>query len=323
MKKKLQEDLDSMKDLLVVKTNQLNEAMHNLTQQEMQLIALAIVIFRENPKFDNMGIVELTARQYEEAFKVNRVTAHQSLLEAEKNLFKRQFTIELENGNTVKSRWLSHVEYVKGENKIRVGLSPIVIEHISRIDGKENPYTKYYLEQIGKFDSRYATRLYELVKQWLKKKETDVFELQKFRFQMGLLPNEYQRMSNFKAKVLDVAVREINKKSDISVTYDTVKKGRNIAGYKFYVQKKDKKGITVDGEFKLVETKPLSQKQADFFASKIANDSDFGSKFAKQGESMKVFIERISNELQGDTNMIAQYMPYLTKFDYKQLSTKI
>lgn len=308
-----------MKDLLVVKTNRLNEAMHNLTQQEMQLMGLAIVTFRENPTFENMGIVEVTAKQYQEAFKVNRVTAHQSLLEAEKNLFKRQFTIELENGNSLKSRWISHVEYLKGKNAIKVGLSPIVVEHISRIDPVQDPYTKYYLEQIGKFNSRYATRLYELVKQWLLAKKTPIFKLQKFRFQMGLLPHEYSRMSNFKAKILDVATKEINQKSDISLSYKTIKDGRNITGYQFFVEEKSKskKGVVLDGECKVIETKLLSEKQADFFASKIAKDSDFGSKYARQGEDMPPFIERISHELQTDIAAVNLYMPYLIRYEYK------
>lgn len=321
MKKNLEEEY--MSDLLVVKTNQLNEAMHNLTQQEMQLMGLAIVIFRENPTFEDLGIVKITAKQYQQVFKVNRVTAHQSLLEAEKNLFKRQFTIELDNGNTLKTRWISHVEYLKGENAIKVGLSPIIVQHISRIDPAQNPYTKYHLEQIGKFNSRYATRLYELVKQWLLVKKTPIFKLEKFRFQMGLLPKEYSRMSNFKAKVLDVATKEINQKSDISLSYKSIKDGRNIIGYQFFIKEKSEKGVVLDGECRIIEKKLLSKKQSDFFASKIAKDSDFGSKYARQGEDMPPFIERISHELQTDIAAVNLYMPYLIRYEYKPNRTKI
>lgn len=243
---------------VVVKTNRLNEAMHNLSQQEMQLLALGIVRFRDNVEFDPRGIVIIRASDYSEVFGVTRVTAHQCLVEAEENLFKRQFTIINSAGNTVKSRWISHVEYLTGENAIKIALSPVVVEHITQIDPAENPFTQYHIEQIGRFKSRYATRLYELLKQWLTAKKTPVFELKKFRYQMGLLPNEYQRLSNFKIKVLDVALNEINTKSDINVTFQTIKQGRNVVGYQFFVAEKPKnkndgKGVVIDGECKPIK----------------------------------------------------------------------
>lgn len=60
----------------------------------------------------------------------------------------------------------------------------------------------------------------------------------------------------------------------------------------------------------------MTQKQADYFASKIANDSGFGSKYARNGEEMKGFISRISNELQNDVGKVTVYMPYLLAQGY-------
>lgn len=57
---------------------------------------------------------------------------------------------------------------------------------------------------------------------------------------MGLGVNEYKRMNDFKKRVLDLAVNEINEKSDLKVKYDNVKKGRSITGFKFVVHEKKK-----------------------------------------------------------------------------------
>lgn len=57
-----------------------------------------------------------------------------------------------------------------------------------------------HIEQTHALNSRYSLRLYELVVQYLKMGKTPIFELKKFRFQLGLLPNEYDRMNNFKRK---------------------------------------------------------------------------------------------------------------------------
>ena len=47
-------------------------------------------------------------------------------------------------------------------------------------------------------------------------------------------------MCNFKARVLDLAVNEINEKTDLTVSYTQEKRGRTITGFKFTVRTKDK-----------------------------------------------------------------------------------
>jgi plasmid replication initiation protein len=316
MPRKLSMDND-MSNELVVKTNRLNEAMHNLSQQEMQLLALGIVRFRDNTTFDPTGVVIIRASDYAEVFKVNRVTAHQALLDAEQNLFKRQFTIVNANGNTVKSRWISHVEYLTGENAIKIALSPVVVEHISQIDPKENPFTQYHIEQIGKFNSRYATRLYELLKQWVLAKKTPVFELKKFRFQLGLMPNEYEKLSNFKLKVLDVAVNEINAKSDICVSYTVKKQGRKVVGYQFFVSEKPKAKV-IDGECKQIDPKQQDSFNGltDAQLARIVNSKKFINDYnhlVSQGnpanQSLSAWISYMVAQIKKDPSKFNKHTP--------------
>lgn len=223
---------------LVVKTNRLNEAMHNLDLIENRMIHMGIVRFRENPIFSSDTKVIISASDYAKLFDVDRVSAHQALLEAEKSLFARQFTIINENGKPEKTRWIQSVEYLNGENALGIRFSTIVVKGISRIDGNNDPFTSYYLEQIAPLKSRYSVRLYELLKQWVKKKETPEFELEKFRFQLGIAPSEYTKISNFKARVLNVAINEINEKTDFEVTCHQQKTGREITGFKFKIKTK-------------------------------------------------------------------------------------
>ena len=155
-----------MSELEVVKKNRLNECMQNLTLSELRLMQLAIVDFRNKSEFDEKAIVEIHANTYAETFNVSRQTAHEIILQAEKTLFQRQFTYINDEGKTVKSRWIGHVEY--SDNSIKIGLSVPVIDAISRIDGKETPFTRYHIEQTHTLTSRYSLRLYELVIQYLK-----------------------------------------------------------------------------------------------------------------------------------------------------------
>lgn len=241
---------------LVVKTNRLNEAMHNLELIETRLIHMGIVRFRENPIFSADTKVIISANDYANLFDVDRVSAHQALIEAEKVLFSRQFTIINNNGNREKSRWIQSVEYMDGENALGIRFATLVVDCISRIDGNDDPFTSYYLEQIAPLKSRYAVRLYELIKQWLTARKTPLFELEKFRYQLGLLPHEYKRINNFKARVLDIAMREINEKTDLTITCHQEKKGRVVAGFWFEISEKKILKDKNDKKSNLIERDP-------------------------------------------------------------------
>ena len=65
-----------------------------------------------------------------------------------------------------------------------------------------------------------------------------MFELSLFRGQMGLGDNEYNRMCDFKRRILDMAVQEINEKTDLTVSYTQEKRARTITGFKFTVRTK-------------------------------------------------------------------------------------
>jgi plasmid replication initiation protein len=69
-------------------------------------------------------------------------------------------------------------------------------------------------------------------------REDPLFELNKFRSQLGIGVNEYTRMEAFKRRVLDIAIDQINEFSDINLKYEQHKKGRSISGFSFSFKQK-------------------------------------------------------------------------------------
>lgn len=230
------------KSNLVVKTNWLNTALQTLSQTEIRIIQLAIVDAREtNTGLDTNTPLVLSASRYAEMFGGTRQAAYDAMKRAEKTLFDRRFTFMRTNAvKPTKSRWLQEVTYQDGEGAIELVFTKAVVEGISRINGLDNFFTSYLLEQTTKLKSVYSVRLYELLIQWKKAKKTPTFELEKFRGQLGIGVNEYSKMNDFKKRVLDLAVKEINELTDIKVSYEQEKKGRRITGFKFTVRTKDK-----------------------------------------------------------------------------------
>lgn len=226
---------------LVVKSNRLNTAIQNLSLAEIRLIQLAIIDSREHNKgLSSDTPLRIDAMRYAEVFDVSKQTAYEALIDAETNLFERRFTFMDERDLKVKSRWISQATYLTGEGAIEVIFTPAVVNEITRIHGIEQFFTKYTLEQTSQLKSLYAVRLYELLIQWREARKTPLFELEVFREQLGLGVDDYKRMSDFKRRVLDSSVKEINDKTDIKVSYTQEKQRTTIVGFKFKVLLKEK-----------------------------------------------------------------------------------
>ena len=258
------------KSNLVVKTHHLNTVLQNLKLAEIRIVQLAVVDARETGKgLTAETPLRIDALRYAEVFDTTRQNGYLMMKEAEDTLFNRRFSYIDDEGKLVKSRWLSQVRYLDDEGAIEVVFTPAVVQGITRIDGAEEFFTKYLLEQTATMTSNYSVRLYELLVQWKQAKKTPMFELQEFRGQLGVEDDEYKAMSNFKIRVLDLAVEEINEKSDLNINYTQKKKGRKIIGFTFTVHEKPKAKTDVISKERDAST-------ADMFTIDGLNDKQLG-----------------------------------------------
>jgi len=258
------------KSNLVVKTHHLNTVLQNLKLAEIRIVQLAVVDARETGKgLTAETPLRIDALRYAEVFDTTRQNGYLMMKEAEDTLFNRRFSYIDDEGKLVKSRWLSQVRYLDDEGAIEVVFTPAVVQGITRIDGAEEFFTKYLLEQTATMTSNYSVRLYELLVQWKQAKKTPMFELQEFRGQLGVEYDEYKAMSNFKIRVLDLAVDEINEKSDLNINYSQKKKGRKIIGFTFTVHEKPKAKTEVVNKERDAST-------ADMFMVDGLNDKQLG-----------------------------------------------
>ena len=258
------------KSNLVVKTHHLNTVLQNLKLAEIRIVQLAVVDARETGKgLTAETPLRIDALRYAEVFDTTRQNGYLMMKEAEDTLFNRRFSYIDDEGKLVKSRWLSQVRYLDDEGAIEVVFTPAVVQGITRIDGAEEFFTKYLLEQTATMTSNYSVRLYELLVQWKQAKKTPMFELQEFRGQLGVEDDEYKAMSNFKIRVLDLAVEEINEKSDLNINYTQKKKGRKIVGFTFTVHEKPKAKTDV-------VSKERDASTADMFTVDGLNDKQLG-----------------------------------------------
>lgn len=256
---------------IVVKDNALIQASYTLDLSEQRLVLLAIIEARETGEgIAADSLLHVHAHTYAEYFDVNKSTAYTVMKDACKGLFDRYVTYHDKNPKTGKDRsfhcrWVDKIGYEKDTGIVYLRFTHDVVPLITRL---EEQFTSYELEQVKSLNSGYAIRLYELLIQWRSVGKTPTFELQQFRQQLGVEESKYSRMSDFKKYVLDFAVQQINKHTDITVKYEQHKKGRAITGFTFKFKIKAKQSETMESK--------RDSDTADMFTVEGLNDKQLG-----------------------------------------------
>ena len=286
-----------MKNSLVVKDNALINASYNLELTEQRLIMLAIINARES----GQGItadskLEIHASDYAKLFNVSIDASYKALKEAVNNLFNRQFSYTAEYKRTgktgvVRSRWVSRIFYVDDLALLEITFAPDVVPLVTRL---EEHFTSYQAKQVAHLTSKYATRLYELLIAWREVGKVPQIEISTFRNRLGLLENEYTAMSDFKKRVLEPSIKQINEHTDITVTYEQHKKGRLISGFSFKLKQKQQPKIEVKHDPNTPDFFiKLSDPQRHLFANKMSEMPEM-SKYSQGTESFQQFAIRIA-----------------------------
>jgi len=289
-----------MKNSLVVKDNALINASYNLELTEQRLIMLAIINARES----GQGItadskLEIHASDYAKLFNVSIDASYKALKEAVNNLFNRQFSYTAEYKRTgktgvVRSRWVSRIFYVDDLALLEITFAPDVVPLVTRL---EEHFTSYQAKQVAHLTSKYATRLYELLIAWREVGKVPQIEISTFRNRLGLLENEYTAMSDFKKRVLEPSIKQINEHTDITVTYEQHKKGRLISGFSFKLKQKQQPKIEVKRDPNTPDFfVKMTDAQRHLFANKMSEMPDM-SKYSQGTESYQQFAIRIADML--------------------------
>ena len=215
---------------------------------------------------------------------------------------------------------MSDIAYLNETATVSFTFAPAVLPLITEL---EQHLTSYELQQVANLSSAYAVRLYEVLIAWRSAGKTPKIKVADLRNRLGVLNNEYERMSNFKSRVLEPSIKQINEHTDITVKYEQHKEGRTIEAFSFAfkVKKDNKKAV---GNSKRDPDTPdlfddLTDNQIETFGAKLANDTAFGSKYARAGESSKAFELRIQSELRNPENQ-KKWSKDLKRIGFKKLT---
>jgi plasmid replication initiation protein len=225
---------------LIVKDNRLIEASYRLDAIEQRLILLAIVEARDqNITITADEWIEVTAKRYAEVCGIDISQAYKQLKSSSDSLFMRWMLLRGVDQKTgkegvIKTRWVSACTYVDHSALVRLQLAPMIIPYITDL---QTCFTSYQLKNVVQMSSRYAIRLYELLAQY-KSVGARYISLADLRDYLDAHEKAYNILQNFKTKVLNVGVEQINLYTDLQVSYQPKKAGRVVIGYEFKIESK-------------------------------------------------------------------------------------
>ena len=217
--------------VIVFQHNNLIEARYSLTMQEKKIILwLTSQIQPDDRDFKKHT---LTVRDFMELMGLTGNSNYKELQKITLGLMKKVLIIkEPELKVTTQVSWLNSARYEEGEGFIRLSFAPEMHPFLLNL---KKTFTVISLTDLMQFKSIHAIRIYELLKQYqdIGERTLTIEEIKKC---CGVA-DRLKTYPNFEKKILLIAQREINEKSDIHFEFERQKHVRKIVGIKFIISK--------------------------------------------------------------------------------------
>ena len=226
--------------MYVVKSNDLIERTRYRLSLEEQRILLYI-ISKIKPEDEKMKTVQIEIKNFCEVCGIDIVKVpnmYGYIKQAVKKLADNSFWIKTDDENEILLRWIDKAKANKRSGIVEVKLNDDLIPYLLGL--REN-YTQYTLLCVFPMESKFSIRLYEILRGGLYRvhsyKEM-VFDIDELLKKLGIEDKVTYKKNFTKLKntVIDKAVDEIIKYTDLAVETEYIKVGRSYKKVKFIVR---------------------------------------------------------------------------------------
>lgn len=223
--------------VVVFQHNHLIEARYSLTLQEKRLILW--LISKVHPDEEDFKKHELSVQEFMSLMELKGHANYKELEKITLGLMKKILVIKKPDDRTLTQvAWINYAHYEEGTGKIQVSFSDAMKPFLLHL---KNQFTAINITDLMQFKSIHAIRIYELLKQYqdIGERILTVEEIKECCGATGKLT----KYSDFEKKILLIAQREINEKSDIKFEFERQKHVRKIIGIKFIISKNKDYGL--------------------------------------------------------------------------------
>ena len=281
----------------VVKSNQVIEASYQLSAVEQRIVLAAISRIPKNQPITDDELYPVSVDELKQ-LGVHEKTAYRDLKEGINRLYERSINLSIDD-KSIKMRWVQEIQFLDSQSVIGIRFSKPILPFISNLSRE---FTKYALSDIAGINSGYGIRIYELLVQYrqIGKREISVESLRT----MLELGKKYPLFADFKKRVIDTAIDQINEYSPLKVTYEQKKTGRKVTHIIFSFKEKSKSITHTSKDFY-----QLSDAQINLFGNQLSRLHEL-SHLASEGESYEILAAKIKDMLR-NPHQQQQFLPHL------------
>ncbi len=270
----------------VYQPNPLVEARKHMNVSEMRLFLLGLQDlkphFRDDRPYDvDFHETWISPRELKELFGNNGSVANlkRHLTEA----FQGFIELSYEDGGFGLRHIYRKMDYEEGKGLL-IQFDDEIKPYLLELMGKR--YTSYEIKTIFPLTSEYGWRLMELLleKQGYfrqgKKRIYRTLTMEELRFKLNVPDGKYVgRINNFRARVLDAPIAEINEKTIYHVWYESKKTGHRVTGFTIWMEYKSgyefvedasSEPIDVDGSIGLSDPSQKNQEDTNLAGAEKA-----------------------------------------------------
>ena len=222
-------------DIEVRQANALTNARYEYTEMQANIFLVLLSKLRKDSP-DDVYQISVTELERLTSKKLN----YKQLRNSTEEMMGRVHKINTHhNGKEVFRQIVlfKRIDYILGTGVIELEFNEYATPYLFDL---KNNFTSFQVQAALNLPSKHAKRIYQICSQWKDKGQTKKVTILELKKTLGLADDkgneEYTIFAMFRKKVLDVAVKQVNEKTDLFIGYQLEKVGRAFQNIVFTVQ---------------------------------------------------------------------------------------
>lgn len=212
---------------VIFQRNELTMARYQMSELQQNLLAMVIAQMGADDKEDREYLVRIaTLQRYTDA-----KNSYGKVEACTKEMLQNILEIHTE-GKLLQAPVFSSVEYLYGKGVVAFKLDSKIRPFVY-FNARLGNFTTYGLTELTRLKGKHTKRIYQILS---RNKDLGVMKtpVRELKLTLGLIDEakgleEYPNFNAFETRVLKLALREINQKTDLQVEYKAQKESRKVA----------------------------------------------------------------------------------------------
>lgn len=230
--------LDFSKNQMLYQSNRLIESRYLLSAAEQKV--MIAIISRLNPNQDKFLKCIVSVKDLGRFCGFDESNMYRQIESVSRKIMEKTIKFDLPNGDVYVTHWVQSFRYSKATSTITYELDERLQPELLCL---KSLYTTENPQLLVLLSSKYAIRLYHLLKQYVKIGERHISPQEFLRYFDLLESKTYQKVGELRRRIIDPSVEEITSKTDLYVETEYLFAGREMKEVVFRIRQRSQEEV--------------------------------------------------------------------------------